>query len=404
MIPVTEAQDRILAAMTPIAGETVGLGQALGRVLAEDVAARRTQPPVAMSAMDGYAVRSADVANPPVDLKCVGEAPAGGAYESALQAGEAVRIFTGGPLPEGADAVVMQEDTEAEDDRVTIKTSVAEGRFVRPAGQDFREGEIGLTAGHRLSPRDIGLAASMNVPWLAVRRQPRIAILATGDELVRPGEQPGPHQIIASNTLALAALVTANGGLPMDLGIARDTSESLQRLAAGARGADMLVTIGGASVGDYDLVRSALVDSGFDLGFWKIAMRPGKPLIFGRLGDVPLLGLPGNPASAQICALIFLLPAMRRMLGQSPERSPRSSAVLGVDLPANSAREAYLRSSLEDTGGGRLEATPFKLQDSSVLSRMARADCLVVQPAGAPAQAAGEDVEIILLGEHGANI
>ncbi len=398
MISVDEARSRITGALKALPSETVALSEAVGRALSEDVIAQRTQPPHAMSAMDGYAVRSADVGVVPAKLTVVGEAPAGGAFAGTLEPGQAVRIFTGGPLPDGADAVVMQEDTEAEGATVTIKRPVLPDNFVRPAGLDFQEGNIGLRAGRRLSARDIGLAAAMDAPWLSVRRKPRIALLANGDELVRPGDPVGPNQIICSNTVALKALVEENGGVAMDLGIAADTADSVQALAAGAKGCDLLVTAGGASVGDHDLIRSALGDSGLDLDFWRIAMRPGKPLIFGRLGDTPMLGLPGNPTSALVCGLIFMLPAINALLGLDCGPPPRRQALLGAEQAANSRREAYLRARLGIDSKGREVATPFEIQDSSVLTGMAEADCLVVLPPDAPELKAGEIVEIVPLG------
>ncbi|MGH7001880.1 MAG: molybdopterin molybdotransferase MoeA, partial [Stellaceae bacterium] len=292
MISVDEARQRLLAPLRPLGAEQVALSEAVGRVLAEDVAARRTQPPFAVSAMDGYAVRSADVVTIPARLRVVGAAPAGQAFAGMVGRGEAVRIFTGAPMPEGADTIVIQEDTERDGDVVTVQESSRPGRHVRVAGLDFREGDIGLCAGRRLTARDVGLAAAMNRPWLLVHRRPRIAILPTGDEVVMPGDPVGPSQIVSSNGLALGALVGQCGGIPMHLPIAPDDSESLQRIAAAASGADFLVTTGGASVGEHDLVREALGASGFVLDFWKIAMRPGKPLVAGRVGEVPMLGLP----------------------------------------------------------------------------------------------------------------
>ena len=397
MIAVAEALRRILADLPATAPEVVGIAEAAGRTLAENVLARVTQPPADLSAMDGYAVRAADVAQVPAILTVVGEAPAGGAYGRALKPGEAVRIFTGGPLPDGADAIVIQEDTTREGDRVTVRESSSKGRHVRVAGLDFRAGEIGLPAGRLLGPRDIGLAAAMNVPWLAVRRRPRVALLATGDEIVRPGEPIGPNQIVSSNALALAALVRASGGEPIDLGIARDDAASLQAIAEGARGADLLVTLGGASVGEHDLVRAALGERGLSLDFWQIAMRPGKPLMFGRVGDAAMLGLPGNPVSSLVCGLLFVRPAIRRLLRLEPASPRRERAILGRDLGANDRREDYMRSRLETRDDGALVALPFEKQDSSMLSTLARSDCLVVRPPTAPAAAAGDAVEIVRL-------
>jgi molybdopterin molybdotransferase len=396
MIPVQEAKQRILTAFQKLAPELVPLGDALGRVLAEDVIARVTQPPVAMSAMDGYAVRAADVAKVPATLRQIGAAPAGGAFDGTVGPGECVRIFTGGPMPRGTDAVVIQEDTTAEGGTITVRESAAAGRYVRRAGLDFKAGDVGIHAGHILNARDIGFAAAMNHPWLKVVRKPRVAIISTGDEVVLPGDPLGPNQIVSSNGPALAAFVTAAGGEPVSLGIAPDSAAALQRMAEGARGADLLVTTGGASVGDHDLVRSALGERGLVLDFWQIAMRPGKPLIFGKIGDTPLLGLPGNPVSSLVCALVFLRPALNRMLGL-PEPAERPTARLGRDLEVNDRREDYLRATLTVDAAGRWVATPFEKQDSSMLSLLAKADCLVVRPPHAPAAKAGEPVEIITL-------
>lgn len=396
MTSVEEALERILAAFTPLPAEHVSLPEAAGRVLAADVVARVTQPPLAVSAMDGYAVRAADVQQLPAALTVVGAALAGAAYEAMLGPGEAVRIFTGAPVPNGADAVVIQEDTKVDGRRVTIFEAARVGRHIRPPGLDFKAGDVGLKTGRWLGPREIGLAAAMNVPWLAVRRRPRVAILATGDEIVMPGEPLGPQQIVSSNALALATAVAAWGGDAINLGIARDTKESLQALAAGAQGADLLVTTGGASVGEHDLVQSALGERGLEVGFWKIAMRPGKPLIFGRMGGTPLLGLPGNPVSSLVCAIVFLRPALARMLGLVDE-APWGTARLGRALGPNDQRQDYLRARLEHGLDGGWIAHPFEVQDSSMLSRLAQADCLVIRRPHAPAAKAGEPVSILLL-------
>jgi len=397
LLPVAEALARVTGAFSPLPAEDIAITEALGRVLAEDVTARRTQPPVAVSSMDGYAVRAADVARAGATLRRVGESAAGHGFAGRLGAGEAVRIFTGAPLPEGSDAVVMQEDTDAAGDTVTIHVSVEPGRFIRPAGLDFREGDVGLRAGRRLGPREIGLAAAMNRPWLAVRRRPRVALIATGDEVVRPGDPVGPFQIVSSNTLALAALVRAAGGEALDLGIAGDNAESLRRIAAGAAGADLLVTTGGASVGEHDLIRAVLGEEGLELDFWRIAMRPGKPLIFGHVRGTPLLGVPGNPVSALVCAILFLRPAIEGMLGLEGRDDGRARARLGRDLPANDGREDYLRASLAPGDDGEPVATPLPRQDSSMLSALVRADCLLVRPPHAPAARKGEPVTILPL-------
>jgi molybdopterin molybdotransferase len=397
MISVEEARRRLLAPLKPLGAEQVALSEAAGRVLAEDVAARRTQPPWPVSAMDGYAVRAADVARLPATLRVVGAVPAGQAYAGALARGEAVRIFTGAPMPEGADAVVIQEDSERQGDRVELREAAQAGDHVRPAGLDFREGEVGLAAGRRLTARDVGLAAAMNRPWLMVHRKPRIAILPTGDEVVMPGDPVGPNQIVSSNGLALAALVQQCGGLPLHLPIAPDRPDALQSIAEAAIGADFLVTCGGASVGEHDLVRDALGASGLSLDFWKIAMRPGKPLMVGRYRDTPMMGLPGNPVSSLVCGLLFLKPAIERLIGLAAAEAPAPHARLAQALPANDRRQDYLRASLSRAPDGTLEARAFAKQDSSMMSLLAKSDCLVVRPPHAPPAPAGAMVEIVLL-------
>lgn len=398
MIPVDEALAKVVSGFRLLPAEQVALPDALGRVLAEDLASRIASPPLAVSSMDGYAVRSADLAQPGSVLKRIGEAAAGKAFEGRLESGTCVRIFTGAPVPEGADAVEMQENTTVDGDRITFSQAVPTGRFVRPAGMDFAAGEVLLKAGTRLSARDLGLAAAMNRPWLQVRRRPRVAILATGDELSMPGDPIGGAGIASSNSVAVAAYVRALGGEPVDLGIARDDEGSLRRLLEGAKGADLLVTIGGASVGDRDLVRQVLGEGALDLGFYKVAMRPGKPLIFGRLGEVPVLGLPGNPVSAGVTAFLFLRPALAVMQGVWREDRPET-AVLGAAVNANDARQDYLRAGLVVDGAGNPVATPFPGQDSALMARFAAADCLVIRPPHAKAAAEGERVKILRLSQ-----
>ena len=396
MISVAEARDRVLAAVGIVPAEMVGVAEAAGRVLAEDLAARVTQPPAAVSAMDGWAVRGADLDSLPATLARIGEAPAGRPFAGTVGPGQAVRIFTGAVLPDGTDTVVLQEDCEDRGASVVVREGTP-GRWVRPAGLDFRAGEVGLRAGRLLTVRDVALAAAMNVPWLMVRRRPRVAILATGDEVVMPGDPLGPGAIVSSNGLALAALVARLGGTPVNLGIAGDSREALEERVRGAAGCDLLVTTGGASVGEHDLVRAALEPKGLALDFWKIAMRPGKPLMFGSLRGTPLLGLPGNPVSSLVCALLFLKPALRVMQGLAPDDGPQAFARLGAALPENDRRQDYLRATLAPGGDGLPVAAAFAKQDSSMLSPLARADCLLVRPPHAPAAAAGETVPIIPL-------
>jgi len=398
MISVDEALKRITGAMLTMPVEQIALADALGRVLAEDVIARRTQPPMAVSAMDGYAVRAEDVQQLPVTLEVVGTAPAGESYDSTLRPNQAVRIFTGGPVPNGADAIVIQENTTAKANTVTVlEGTTTTGRYVRPAGLDFKEGQKLLFSGRALTARDIGLAAGMNVPWLKVRRKPLIALLSTGDEIVMPGDPIGPNQIVSSNGLALSSFIATEGGGAIDLGISPDSRDALKAMAAGARGADMLVTTGGASVGDHDIVQSVLGEAGLELDFWRIAMRPGKPLIFGHIAGTPELGLPGNPVSATVCALIYLGPAIRTMLGFNDGVTPMASAILGCDLAANDERQDYLRSRLATSENGALVATPSETQDSSMFATLAHADCLVVRAPHAPPAEAGEVVAILPL-------
>lgn len=395
LLPVPEAKARIRRAFAPVALEWVGLTGAGGRILAEPLAARRTQPPVAMSAMDGYAARHED-AGTGASLAVVGAVAAGGLHEGTIGPGQALRIFTGAALPAGADTVVIQENVTAADGRITIdEASKAIGANVRRAGIDFREGDVKLMPGTKLGARHVALAAAMGHAFVPVRRRPRIAILATGDELRRPGETLGPTQIIASNAYGLAALVRACGAEPVDLGIAPDDRAALGLAAAGAQGCDLLVTIGGASVGEHDLIREVLGQGGASLDFWKIAMRPGKPLMFGETGGVKLLGLPGNPVSALVCGLLFLTEAIAGLLGTPSSPLPRGEARLGTDLPENDRREDYLRAGLARDDAGRLVATPFPRQDSSMLSTLADADCFIVRPPGAPAAAAGTAVPIL---------
>jgi len=396
LMPVAEARQRILADLPLMPSKQVSLPEAHGRVLAVDVAARVTQPPLAVSAMDGYAVRAADVVMVPANLAVIGAVPAGGLFEGEVNAGQAVRIFTGAPLPAGADAIIIQEDTERDGDKVTVTEGVKTGRNVRRAGLDFAEGDVLLTAGTVLSARDIGLAAAMNHPWLQVRRRPRVALLATGDEIHLPGEKIGSTGIISSNTFALEGLIRAAGGEPVTLGIAVDDREQIRAVAENALGTDMLVTTGGASVGEHDLVKDALADLGLELDFWQIAMRPGKPLMSGRLGAMPMLGFPGNPVSSMVCGILFLMPALAQMLGTGETEPVRDTAVLGIDLEENDRREDYLRATLAHEGG-RLVATPFEKQDSSMFSRLAAADCLLIRPPHAPAAKAGDTVDIVRL-------
>lgn len=402
LLPVEDALARILAtAERPLGAESVALADTLGRRLAEDLAARRTQPPCAVSAMDGYAVRAADIASIPARLKVVGVSSAGHGFSGSVKTGEAARIFTGAPVPDGADTILIQEDAKAEDGYVTALTSEPLGRYVRRAGLDFAAGDVLLKAGRRMGPAELALAAAMNHATLSVVRRPRVAILATGDELVPPGKEPGPDQIVASNNFAVGAYARQAGAEVIDLGIAGDDFAALEAAIRRARDlkADVLVTLGGASVGDHDLVQTALTREGMELGFWRIAMRPGKPFMHGRIGDMRILGLPGNPVSAIVCAVLFLVPLVRALSGDADAGADATRpAILGADLPENDQRQDYLRATLAGGENGKPVATAFTRQDSSMLGVLASAHALIVRAPHAPAAKAGDECKVLSLG------
>jgi molybdopterin molybdotransferase len=399
LMPVADALSAVLAGAEPLSEETIALDVAHHRVLARDAAALRTQPPQAMSAMDGYAVRSADAPRAAVRLKVIGEVAAGRPFKKTVGVGEAVRIFTGGVIPDGADAVIIQEDTVVEDGGITVTEAAIVGRHIRPAGVDFRKGDVLLAAGTRLTDRDLSLAAGMNYSELAVRRRPKVALLATGDELVMPGSAPGPGQIVYSNGYALRALARQEGAEVIDLGIAADTIEATTLGIRRARdaGADILVTTGGASVGDHDLVKQSLEAEGVAMAFWRIAMRPGKPMMHGRLGAMRVIGLPGNPVSSYVCGFLFLAPLIRALSGRAVVHHVRETALLGRAIAANDTREDYLRARLEVRSGGSLIATPVDHQDSSLLGNLAAAQALVIRAPFAPAAAAGSPCSFLRL-------
>jgi molybdopterin molybdotransferase len=394
MISVEEARRRILAPLRPTPAEVVALADAWGRVSAAAATARLTQPPHDVSAMDGYAVRATDATVGAV-LRLMGAAPAGHPWEGTLRAGEALAIFTGSVMPAGADAVLIQENADLADGRVSVREAVPAGRWVRRAGQDFTCGDVLISPGKRLNARDIGLLAAGNHPWVTVHRRPRVAILATGDEIALPGEPIPPGGIVSSNAHALAALVRAGGGEPVVLPVAPDDRDILAAAAAAARGMDMFVTTGGASVGAHDLVQSSL--AGLKVDFWTVAIRPGKPVIHGALGEVAMLGLPGNPVSALICGIVFLLPAIER-LGGLPGTPPAvMQASLGAGLPANDRRADHLRATLHHNEDGTLVVTAFPRQDSAMLTVLSQAEALILRPPEAPALPAGAAVPIIRL-------
>ncbi|MGO9743161.1 MAG: gephyrin-like molybdotransferase Glp [Roseiarcus sp.] len=406
LLTVDEALRRVLeSASRPLESEDVRLDSAIGRTLARDMRALRTQPPFANSAMDGYALRAADVHGFGARLKLIGESAAGHPFAGEVHAGQCVRIFTGAPLPAGADSVELQEDVKRDGHEIVFAVAVKPRQHVRNAGIDFAEGELLVEAGRRLTPRDVTLAAAANHASLPCARSPRVAILATGDELVAPGETIGAAQIVASNNFFIHGLVKASGGEALDLGIAQDEPKALQAaiLQAVTLKADILVTTGGASVGDYDLVQQALADAGMELGFWRIAMRPGKPLMHGRIGAMRVLGLPGNPTSSAVCGLVFLRPLIRALSGDANAGADETEpARLAAAVPANDLRHGYLRATLERAENGTWLATPAADQDSSLVKTLARADALIVRAPYAPRAEANAPCRILRLAPFGA--
>jgi molybdopterin molybdotransferase len=398
LMPVADALARVLADAAPLPAEEVALTQADSRVLAEDLVALRTQPPDAVSAMDGYAVRAEDVATAPVTLTLIGEVPAGHPFAGEVRAGQAARIFTGGVMPAGSDTVVIQELTEADGNAITIKKATGKARNVRPLGLDFKQGDLLLRKGVHLNDRDVMLAAAMNYPTVPVYRRPKVAVLGTGDELVAPGGHPGPGEIVYSNGFAISALARNAGAEASDLGIARDRVEDIVAAVRRAReaDADILVTTGGASVGEHDLVQQALRSEGLDLSFWRVALRPGRPMMHGRLGATHVLGVPGNPVSSYVCAFLFLVPLIRRLTGRTQIDHVPETARLGRDLPANDERADYLRATLSQSPDGPI-ATPIPAQDSSLMAPLARSQCLVIRAPRAPAAVAGSPCVILKL-------
>lgn len=396
-LTVDEALARLLDGAVPFGSERVSIEDAQNRILAEPLSARWTQPPFDASAMDGYAIRAADAATLPARLKIIGESAAGHPFDGSVGPGQAVRIFTGAPVPAGADAVVIQEDTDRDGAHVIVRGDNVDFGNIRPRGGDFSAGMRLLEAGRRMGPRELSLAASMGHGDVAVWRKPKVAILSTGDELVPPGETPGVGQIVSSNYLGVGALARLAGAEVVQLGIARDTEASLIEHVERARDADVLVTTGGASVGDHDLVGPVLSELGMELSFWKIAMRPGKPLMSGRLGALRVVGLPGNPVSAMVCARVFLVPLIEHLAGRSKATDSTRPARAAVAIEANGPRQHYMRATLAPGVDGIPMVTPVRSQDSSLLSPLAIADCLIVRSIRAGPVAPGEMVPVLPL-------
>ena len=398
MIQVDEALKQILDSIAKIGDEDISIANALGRILAEDLISRVDHPPNRVSSMDGYAARSDDLnLSPPVKLRQVGESSAGNGFNGLLNDGETIRIFTGARIPENADTIIIQENTIKEKDHILIQKTEVSGKYVRQSGLDFKKGEVLIKSGTRLNFRNIALIAAMNIPWIKVTKKPRIAVFSSGSELVYPGDEIGVDQIISSNSLGLSALIEASGGSPINLGIARDDIDVIRKKLSNIINADLLVTIGGASVGDYDLIRKILGEKKNKIKISRVAMRPGKPLIFGNIQGMPMLGLPGNPVSAGVTAMLFLVPTINKLLGSDNYKHPIESAVTALNLEENDSRQDYLRAKLNIEKTGKLSVTPFNYQDSSMLLNFAKADCLIIRPPFAKALKKGSQVKIIRL-------
>lgn len=392
MISVSEALKRLFSISKQLDSEAVPLAQAAGRVLSNEAVARLTQPPFASSAMDGYAVIN-DEAQSGMSLNVVGESTAGQRFEGRLTSGNTIRIFTGAPVPTGADCIVIQEDVIRNGDTITIKENREARTYIRPAGGDFTKGDT-LTAPRRISPADVALLAAMNIPEVQVVRKPIVALIPTGNELVMPGEIPGPDQIISSNNFGLKALLEQNGASVRMLPIARDSIKSLQHTLDLADGVDLIITLGGASVGDHDLVQTVAVKRGLSVDFYKVAMQPGKPLMAGMLGEIPMVGLPGNPVSTMVCGHIFVRPMLNAMLGFPPKALPRETGQLDCAIEKNGPREHYMRASIKHSPNG-WSVMPFDRQDSSLLSVLGQADVLMVRPPHDSARSKGDTIEFL---------
>lgn len=391
MISVSEALDKLFELAAPLSTETVPLKNANGRVLASDAIAHRDQPPFSASAMDGYAIKAAE-ATPGANFRVIGESAAGHGFSGEVTPGTAVRIFTGAPVPNGADRVIIQEDTDRSGETITLKDNLDTGMHIRPAGGDFKSGDT-ISAPRVIRPADVALMAAMNIPEVTVTRRPKVAILSTGDELVMPGETPGPDQIIASNSFGLYAMLKDIGCEPRLLPIAKDNEASLTTAFSLCEDADLVITIGGASVGDHDLVGKVSADLGMNRSFYKIAMRPGKPLMAGRLkSGAMMIGLPGNPVSAMVCGVVFVAPVLRAMLGLPAEPAARKTATLAAAIPKNGPREHYMRARLEHG-----ELTVFERQDSSLLTVLADANALAIRPPNDPERAQGDVLDFIAI-------
>lgn len=394
MITVSQALDELMGLVAPVGTKTVGLADAGGRVMRADATARRDQPPFASSAMDGYAIHAAEAQTAAI-LQVIGEAAAGRGFDGVVKPGQAVRIFTGAPVPDGADKILIQEDCTRQGDLITVGPNVDTASYIRAAGSDFITGTP-MSGPVLLGSSEISLLAAMNIPRVEVSEKPVIALVATGDELVMPGEIPSEDQIVSSNNLGLKAMVEAAGAQARILPLARDNHASLRTVLSLCEGADLIVTLGGASVGDHDLLGQMVQSGEIDSRFYQVAMRPGKPLLAGRYNETPLIGLPGNPVSSLVCGHVFLHPVINKMLGLDGAALPRLRCAVAEDLPQNGPREHYMRATIGQTNG-TVQITPFARQDSSLLSVIAQANALLVRPPHDPAKQAGDSVEYLRL-------
>jgi molybdopterin molybdotransferase len=396
LMPVKDALAIILKGVAPISIEKVFLTKALGRALAVPVIAKRDQPPFPASAMDGYAVKNADLANLPATLKIIGTSAAGHAFKGTLKSGAAIRILTGAPLPKGADTVVVQENTVRESSNLRVTIATPKGKNIRSAGLDFAKGDLLVSNATILKPRDIGLLAAGNAASVKVYRRPKVVLFTTGDELVLPGKRPRADQIVSSNSHAIAAMLNQFGADVVNLGIVKDSLKATIAAVKKGLGANVLLSTGGASVGDHDYVQEAFEACGIKIGFWKIALRPGKPFMYGRKGKTHVMGLPGNPVSALVTARIFLLPLLNIMLGQ-PQETAATTAILNGSLPANDKRQDYMRATLSIASNGRRTVSPFAAQDSSMQRILQSSNALIIRPPDAPAAQNGDEIPILIL-------
>ena len=396
LMPVADALARILSGLRPLPPENILLKNAYGRILARPVKATRDNPPFHSSAMDGYAVRAVDVNSLPAKLPLQGVAAAGHAFNGKLKAGAAIRILTGAPVPAGADTVVIQENTTRDGDLLTVVEPTSLRKNIRPRGLDFRKGDELIPARVKLNARDIGLAAAGNAHKVSVHRVPHIVLFTTGDELVLPGQRPRTDQIVSSNSFALDAMLTAWGAKVTNLGIVPDSMRATEAAIRKGLKADIMITTGGASVGDHDYVQQALKNCGIRIGFWKIALRPGKPLMFGTKGKTRVIGLPGNPVSALVCSRIFIRPLINVLQGSS-EETATPTATLASPLPINDNRQDYIRATLTIAADGTRRATPYQTQDSSMQRTLRDSQCLIIREPHAEAAKIGDTVSILLL-------